>query len=129
MARQKTSSSFTQLLHAARRRVGNGARKPWRTRTKRLGIKLTAGQKTERKKKRAAEKKSYKESIAEAHQQIRRMAKELHEQFRNRTVDDIATDIFQSNRLQTSTKDIGRYHAFLSMQSKLLNAGELQTST
>lgn len=124
MACQKKSNNFTHLLNASKRRGGTGSRKPWRTRTIRAGVKLTAGQKAERKKKFATDKKSYKEAIAEAHQWIRQTAAEIHERFPRRSADEIATDIFQSHRLHTSTKDVGRYHAFVSLQSKVLNAGE-----
>ncbi|KAE9387171.1 hypothetical protein BT96DRAFT_1005378 [Gymnopus androsaceus JB14] len=111
-----------RLLHAARRRAGTGARKPWRTQTKCSVIKLTTGQKTKRKQKRAAEKQSYKTALLKAHQRICEMALEIHEQFGNRSVDLIATDIFQSKRLQTATKDIGPYHAFVSLQARRMNA-------
>ena len=125
MARQKASNNFTRLLHASKRRVGTGVRKPWRTRTIRPGVKLTAGQKAERRKKFAAQKKTYKEAIIHVHEQIKQMATEIHHQFDKKySMDEIATDIFQSHRLRTATKDVGRYHAFVSMQSKIMNAGE-----
>ncbi|KAF9054925.1 hypothetical protein BDP27DRAFT_1146541, partial [Rhodocollybia butyracea] len=97
-------------------------RKPWRTRTKRVAIKLTAGQKTERKRKRAAQKLSYKQALLDVHQQIYAAAAEIHERFPQLSVDLIVTDIFQSERLQSATKDVGRYSAFVSLESKRLNA-------
>ena len=123
MARQKKASNFDKLLHASRR-VGSTARKPWRIRAKRIGIKLTAGQKAEKKKQRAAQKESYKEALLEVHQQIYAAAAEIHERFIHLPTELIATDIFQSERLQVSTKNVGRYNAFVSLQSKLMNAGK-----
>ncbi|KAE9404796.1 hypothetical protein BT96DRAFT_935467 [Gymnopus androsaceus JB14] len=114
MARQKKASNFDKLLHASRR--------PWRIRAKRIGIKLTAGQKAEKNKQRAAQKESYKEALLEVHQQIYAAAAEIHERFIHIPTELIATDIFQSERLQASTKNVGRYNAFVSLQSKLMNA-------
>jgi hypothetical protein len=123
MARQKKSSNFSKLLHASRR-VGDTARRPWRTRTKRATIRLTAGQKTERKQRRAAQKLSYKQALLEVHQQIYAAAQEIHERFPHLSVSLITTDIFQSERLQSATKDVGRYSAFVSLESKRINNGE-----
>ncbi|KAF9068256.1 hypothetical protein BDP27DRAFT_1166056, partial [Rhodocollybia butyracea] len=49
-------------------------------------------------------------------------AAEIHERFPQLSVDLIVTDIFQSERLQSATKDVGRYSAFVSLESKRLNA-------
>ncbi|KAE9401741.1 hypothetical protein BT96DRAFT_991898 [Gymnopus androsaceus JB14] len=99
MARQKASNNFARLLHALKRR------------------------KAERRKKFAAQKKTYKEAIIHVHKQIKQMATEIHHQFNKKySMDEIATNIFQSHRLRTATKDVGRYHAFVSMQSKIMNA-------
>ncbi|KAE9403527.1 hypothetical protein BT96DRAFT_990188 [Gymnopus androsaceus JB14] len=121
MAQQKKASNFDKLLHASRR-VGSTARKPWRIRAKRIGIKLIAGQKAEKKKQHVAQKESYKEALLEVHQQIYAAAAEIHECFIHLPTELIATDIFQSERLQVSTKNVGRYNTFVSLQSKLMNA-------
>ncbi|KAF9063160.1 hypothetical protein BDP27DRAFT_1170318, partial [Rhodocollybia butyracea] len=49
-------------------------------------------------------------------------AEEIHERFPKMAVELILTDIFQSERLQSATKDVGRYSAFVSLESKRLNA-------
>ncbi|KAE9399639.1 hypothetical protein BT96DRAFT_993819 [Gymnopus androsaceus JB14] len=61
---------FWDALTSEKAQVGSTARKPWRIQAKRIGIKLTAGQKAEKKKQRAAQKESYKEALLEVHQQI-----------------------------------------------------------
>ena len=128
MARQKKSSNINKLLHASRR-VGATARKPWRTRTKRAIIKLTAGQKAEKKKKWAKKKQSYKTALLEIHGKMFEAAKELHQRFPHLSPELIATDIFQSERLQSSTKDVGKYSAFVSLECKCRNAGEFTCAT
>lgn len=125
MARQKKSTNFNKLLHAARR-VSATTRRPWRTRTKRAVIKLTAGQKAERKRKRAEDKQSYKEALMEIHSTMYAAAQELHSRFPHRSVELVTTDIFQSQRLQSATKNVGNYSAFVSLECKRLNAGELK---
>ena len=123
MARQKKSNNFSKLLQASQQ-VGATTWKPWRVQAKCVTIKLTSGQKAERKKKCAAQKLSYKEALLEVHQQVYKAAEEIHEQFLHLPVDHIVTDIFQSERLQSATKDVGRYSVFVSLESKHLNAGE-----
>ncbi|KAE9386539.1 hypothetical protein BT96DRAFT_1005981 [Gymnopus androsaceus JB14] len=121
MARQKKSSNFNKLLHASCR-VGATARKPWRIRTKCAIIKLTTGQKAEKKKKWAEKQQRYKTALLEIHGKMFEAAKELHQRFPHLSPELIATDIFQSERLQSSTKDVGKYSAFVSLECKRRNA-------
>lgn len=124
MAQQKKSTNFNKLLHASRR-VSVTTRRPWRTRSKHSVMKLTAGQKSERKRKRAEDKQSYKEALMEIHNTMYTAAEELHSRFPHRSTELIATDIFQSQRLQSATKNVGNYSAFVSLECERLNAGEL----
>jgi len=65
----------------------------------------------------------------EVHSTMFAAAQELHRRFRHRSAELIATDIFQSQRLQSATKNVGKYNAFVSLECKRLNAGKLTCAT
>ncbi|KAJ3817845.1 hypothetical protein F5880DRAFT_1617916 [Lentinula raphanica] len=120
----KKVTAFARFLNASTRRKATTTRKPWRVRTKRTPIKLTPQEKAVKKAARKQEKLLYQEAIADAHQQIYALAAEIHAKFPKFSADRITADIFQSERLKVSTKDVGPYAAFLSAEAKRFNDAE-----
>ncbi|KAJ3871364.1 hypothetical protein F5051DRAFT_446296 [Lentinula edodes] len=120
MAR-KNVPALQQLLDACRK-AGSVTRKAWRVRTKRPAVKLSAADRKEKRLRWLEKKTTYNAAINEIHQQLRDAAAEVHSQFPDHTLERVITDVFQSQRLKDSSKDISRYSVFTSLQMQILNA-------
>ncbi|KAJ3925962.1 MAG: hypothetical protein NXY57DRAFT_906391 [Lentinula lateritia] len=120
MARKK-ASELQRLLHASRK-LGTITRKVCRVRTKLPVVRSTAQEKKEQCLRRLEKKTTYNAAINDAHQQIQELAREIQSCFGYRTFEWVVTNIFQSQRLKDSSKEVSRYAAFTSLQMRILNA-------
>ncbi|KAJ3912162.1 hypothetical protein F5877DRAFT_85110 [Lentinula edodes] len=120
MARKK-APALQRLLDTCRK-AGSITRRAWRVRTKQPVIKLTPEGRKEIRLRRLAKKTTYNAAISEVHQQLREAAAEIQSRFPGHTLERVVTDIFQSQRLKESSKDVSRYAAFTSAQMQILNA-------
>ncbi|KAJ3864419.1 hypothetical protein EV359DRAFT_41114 [Lentinula novae-zelandiae] len=120
MAR-KNAPALQRLLDACRK-AGSITRKAWRVRTKRPAVRFSAADRKEKRLRRLEKKTTYNAAINEIHKQLREAAAEVRSRFPDHTLERVITDVFQSQRLKDSSKDISRYSAFTSLQMRALNA-------
>ncbi|KAJ3870989.1 hypothetical protein F5051DRAFT_446816 [Lentinula edodes] len=120
MARKK-ASELQRLLHASRK-SGTITRKVYRMRTKLPVIRSTAQEKKEQHLQRLEKKTTYNAAINDAHQQIQELAREIQSRFGYCTFEGVVTDIFQSQWLKDSSKEVSHYAAFMSLQMHIFNA-------
>ncbi|KAF8825726.1 hypothetical protein HHX47_DHR6000278 [Lentinula edodes] len=120
MAR-KNAPALQRLLDACRK-AGSITQKAWQVRTKRPAVKFSAADRKEKRLRWLEKKTTYNAAINEIHKQLREAAAEVRSRFPDHTLERVITDVFQSQRLKDSSKDISRYSAFTSLQMRTLNA-------
>lgn len=123
MPKSKNSSTFQRLLSASRVTSTHQLRTPWRTRTKRVSIKLTPAEKAEKKARRQSEKTHYQEALQAAHAELWRIAEGLRNEFQKHSTQYYMEEITQISRLQKKQKIAGAWNAFVSKEVKRMNQG------
>ncbi|KAG6894846.1 hypothetical protein C0992_004329 [Termitomyces sp. T32_za158] len=118
----RTRPAITRLRSAARKPSTKLLRKPWRTRSQCVIHRLSPEQKARMKQERLEAKQTYQEALSEAQDQVHVLAEGLHARFQKHLVEHYYQEIMQTSRLQKKRKKSGPWAAFVSMETRRMNA-------
>lgn len=119
----RTNTGFERFLSASRKLSSHKTRTPWRTRTKRISIKLTPAQKALKKAQRLEAKETYHDALLNAQTEVQQLADGLRERFGKHSSQYYLEEIVQISRLQKKRKVTGAWNAYVSMEVKRINSG------
>ncbi|KAJ3969834.1 hypothetical protein EV361DRAFT_951116 [Lentinula raphanica] len=120
MVSRKTAEVKDRLSNMLRK-AGSVKRKPAPER-ERPRIKLSRAERLQKKKQLCERKVAYNAALSEVYEEIRSLANGVHAKFPNIPVERILTDIYQSQRLKDSSKEISLYSAFTSAEMDSINS-------
>ncbi|KAJ3715188.1 hypothetical protein C8R42DRAFT_726119 [Lentinula raphanica] len=120
MVSRKTADVKDRLSNMLRK-VGSVKRKPTLNK-RRPRIKLSRAERLQKKKQLHERKVAYKAALSEVYEEIQSLADSVHAKFPNIPVERILTDIYQSQRLKDSSKELSLYSAFTSAEMEAVNS-------
>ncbi|KAJ3841380.1 hypothetical protein F5878DRAFT_669753 [Lentinula raphanica] len=120
MVSRKTAEKKDRLSNMLRK-AGSVKRKPTLNQ-RRPRIKISRAERLQKKKQLRERKVAYKAALSEVYEEIRSLADGVHAKFPNIPVDRILTDIYQSQRLKDSSKELSLYSAFTSAEMDAVNS-------
>ncbi|KAJ3757665.1 hypothetical protein EV360DRAFT_83786 [Lentinula raphanica] len=120
MVSRKTAGVKDRLSNTLRK-AGSVKRKPTLNK-RRPRIKLSRAERLQKKKQLHERKVAYKAALSEVYEEIRSLADGVHAKFPNIPVERILTDIYQSQRLKDSSKELSLYAAFTSAEMHTINS-------
>ncbi|KAJ3751715.1 hypothetical protein EV360DRAFT_75978 [Lentinula raphanica] len=126
MVSRKTADVKDRLSNMLRK-AGSVKRKPTLNK-RRPRIKLSHAERLQKKKQLHERKVAYKAALSEVYEEIRSLADDVHAKFPNIPVEQILTDIYQSQRLKDSSKELSLYSAFTSAEMEAVNSSSFISS-